>query len=139
MPRMIPVETVREMNAATIRAEMKRLERQIETARLHLSQMMSALPLAVIREEELAREARLMEATTFRINGVEINCCASGRDHRGSFWVGVGPDRKLLAAYEYVRAGRYGNKRSGRTQGKPLGGMSGTELEMSLDRIYGKL
>lgn len=139
MPKLMPIEIVRAMNAARIRLEMKRLEEEIETTKLHLSQLMNALPLAVIREEELAREARLMDPTSVQIRGVRVDCCASGRDHRGSFWVGAGPDQKLLAAYEYVRAGRYGNKRSGRVHGNPLGGMAGTDLEMALDRIYGKL
>lgn len=134
---MIHHDVVRAMSAEQIRAERKRLEAAIDTARVHLSQMLAALPLAEERERELDREARLMSVRSFRILGTDMNCCASGRDSRGAFWVGVGPVGKLLASYEYVRAGRYGNKRSGRTMGRPLGSSAGAELEVALDRIYG--
>ena len=136
------VNELRRMNVAQLNAERARLAEIVSDAQMRISLINGAMEIAREREAQLAKLAEHLRARTFFIGDFlgdrrfRLGCCASPPDARGSFWVGVGPDEQLLAAYEFVRQGRHGARRSGRTMGKPLDGLYATALELELDRLY---
>lgn len=121
-----------------IEAEIRALD---EATKRRQHELQSELCAALLHRQEMTKQAKHLEVRTIypMITREPMFACASPKGDDGSFWVGVGPENKLLVAYEYIRAHRY-CARSGRVMGKPIPSAAYEQMMLdALDREYARL
>lgn len=120
----------------TIEAEIREFKSAVEKRQHELQLELCA---ALLHRQDMAKQAKHLEVRTIYCDVGTFQACAGPKADDGSFWVGVGPENRLLVAYEYVQVHRH-TSRTGRFLGKPIPSpVAEGYLLKALDKAYGRL